>query len=71
MLNIQYIINNLRNTIDAMDYIQTSDYDKLTSNIDALERELQYKDEYEEYANELRLTNELDEIDERDEDLYN
>lgn len=67
MTNIQYIINNLRNIIDSIEYLKKSDYDKLSTEIDFLEQDILYRDEYQDYINDIDEYNEIDE----NEDFYN
>lgn len=67
MTNIQYIINNLRNIIDSIEYLKKSDYDKLSTEIDFLEQDILYRDEYQDYINNIDEYNEIDE----NEDFYN
>ena len=67
MTNIQYIINNLRNIIDSIEYLKKSDYDKLSNEIDFLEQDILYRDEYQDYINDIDEYNEIDE----NEDFYN
>ena len=61
MTNIQYIINNLRNIIDSIEYLKKSDYDKLSTEIDFLEQDILYRDEYQDYINDIDEYNEIDE----------
>lgn len=67
MTSIQYIINNLRNIIDSIEYLKKSDYDKLSTEIDFLEQDILYRDEYQDYINDIDEYNEIDE----NEDFYN
>ena len=66
MTNIQYIINNLRNTLDSIEYLEKKDYDKISLSLDSLEQELLYRDDFEDYTNSIEDFNDID-----DEDIYN
>lgn len=60
---IQTTIDRLRDIIDNIEYLKTSDYDKICSEIDNLEQEILYREEYSDYIQ--------DEADDNYEDLYN
>lgn len=66
MTNIQYIINNLRNTLDSIEYLEKKDYDKISLSLDSLEQELLYRDDFNDYTNSIEDFNDID-----DEDIYN
>lgn len=65
MTNIQYIINNLRNTLDSIEYLEKKDYDKISLSLDSLEQELLYRDDFNDYTNSIEDFNDID-----DEDIY-
>ena len=65
MTNIQYIINSLRNNLDSIDYLKKADYDKLSIGLDSLEQELLYRDDFNDYVNDIDDYNSIE-----DEDVY-
>lgn len=65
MTNIQYIINNLRNNLDSIDYLKKADYDKLSIGLDSLEQELLYREDFNDYVNDIDDYNSIE-----DEDIY-
>lgn len=65
MTNIQYIINNLRNNLDSIDYLKKADYDKLSIGLDSLEQELLYREDFSDYVNDIDDYNSIE-----DEDIY-
>ena len=65
MTNIQYIINILRNNLDSIDYLKKADYDKLSIGLDSLEQELLYRDDFNDYVNDIDDYNSIE-----DEDVY-
>lgn len=65
MTNIQYIINNLRNTLDSIEYLEKKDYDKISLSLDSLEQELLYRDDFNDYVNDIDDYNSIE-----DEDVY-
>ena len=66
MTNIQYIINSLRNNLDSIDYLKKADYDKLSIGLDSLEQELLYREDFNDYVNDIDDYNSIE-----DEDIYN
>ena len=65
MTNIQYIINSLRNNLDNIDYLKKADYDKLSIGLDSLEQELLYREDFNDYVNDIDDYNSIE-----DEDIY-
>ena len=65
MTNIQYIINSLRNNLDSIDYLKKADYDKLSLGLDSLEQELLYREDFNDYVNDIDDYNSIE-----DEDIY-
>ena len=65
MTNIQYIINSLRNNLDSIDYLKKADYDKLSIGLDSLEQELLYREDFNDYVNDIDDYNSIE-----DEDVY-
>ena len=65
MTNIQYIINSLRNNLDSIDYLKKTDYDKLSIGLDSLEQELLYREDFNDYVNDIDDYNSIE-----DEDVY-
>lgn len=65
MTNIQYIINSLRNNLDSIDYLKKADYDKLSIGLDSLEQELLYREDFNDYVNDIDDYNSIE-----DEDIY-
>lgn len=65
MTNIQYIINSLRNNLDSIDYLKKADYDKLSIGLDSLEQEILYREDFNDYVNDIDDYNSIE-----DEDVY-
>ena len=65
MTNIQYIINSLRNNLDSIDCLKKADYDKLSIGLDSLEQELLYREDFNDYVNDIDDYNSIE-----DEDIY-
>ena len=65
MTNIQYIINSLRNNLDSIDSLKKADYDKLSIGLDSLEQELLYREDFNDYVNDIDDYNSIE-----DEDIY-